>query len=206
MKKVLKLILFTSLFSLIYVVSFAQQERELSLLVGQTTAKGELKWVYKPATTYLLNYFVKRNESNYGFDFGLGFFEYTPKEDTFYYLVGAANYGTITYSKYRTYQMTFGVKRNFDLLQDKVSLFLAIDFGLLRTIYDYESKDKYVEEIGGGNVLNGSGGVKAGLSIFLTPSFGFTYFSKSTAYLPVQVDNPTFNKFISHNVGLAYKF
>jgi len=99
---------------------------------------GNLQYTYKPAINYGLNYY--KFEDDFTITAGIGYRIYKPKQDVFYYAVGDNDYGTITYSDFRSYMGYIGGAYNIEVAEG-FKCFGGFNFGLYITKFSLHSVD-----------------------------------------------------------------
>jgi hypothetical protein len=64
---------------------YSNAQKGLSLSVAYETPLGDLAFIYKPTTSYTLS-FLNDNDIDV-WNFSIGYYSFSTKQDTFYYLV-----------------------------------------------------------------------------------------------------------------------
>lgn len=183
---------------------FAQHE--LSLKLGHEIPMGELKWIYKSAPSISISYANLRDTRN-GFSslgIGLGFFQFRPQQETFYYLLSDKENGKISYSNYKVFQLFFPLRLDFSI-NEKFDFFGGADIGYYYIIFDYENNNPYVNE--SGRTIEGKGAFapKAGINYNVSEKFGFTLQARYNLYFSLGQANPN-SAYYNSNLGLANHF
>ena len=158
-------------------------QSEFSLKAGIEVPRGELKWVYGPAPGYSLS-FARLTESRGGstaLGTVLGYVRLRPRQETFYYLLNAEEYGRARYSDYHILQFNGQVQRNHELGK-QLALYWGADFGYYYVTYRYSDHNPYAQT--DGSVIEGRGALspKAGLTLMLGEKWGLLCQSKYTGY------------------------
>ncbi|HEX8545648.1 MAG TPA: hypothetical protein VF691_01725 [Cytophagaceae bacterium] len=183
---------------------FAQ--RELSLKIGNEIPMGELRWVYKSAPSISIGFSVLKEKSkvNQSLGIGVGFFQFKPQEEIFYYLLNSEEYGTAQYSNYKVFQLFVPMRIDF-LLNEKFELFGGVDFGYYYVIYSYHTKDKVIDEEG--EAIEGKGALapKAGINYNLSKKVGLTLQAKYNLYFSLGSSDQQSSSYNS-NIGSANHF
>lgn len=102
---------------------------------------GNLKFTYKGAPSGGLSFYINQGAGTA--EIGLGYREYKPKQDTFYYLVNNNDYGTATFSKFKTTMFYLGAAYNLSL-SDAIKLYGGFNLGLYITKFSSTSTDAFV--------------------------------------------------------------
>ena len=203
------------LFSLKFSTSLGQSE--IAAKIGYEIPRGELKWIYKPAISYSVSYARIKAGDNSQASAGvrLGFFQFKPKEDIFYYLYGKDDYGTISYSKYTVLQLVIPFRMDF-YIGKSLELSLGLDGGYNYVRYEYESRNPHAVTLE--ETIDGKGAVAPGLGFNykLTEAVGISVSSKYNVIFSLgSTDSNTgnfnanvglFNTFITNNLGVFVRF
>jgi hypothetical protein len=102
---------------------------------------GNLKFTYKAAPAAGISFYI--NEGAATAEVGLGYREYKPKLDTFYYLVNDNDYGTATYSKFKTIMFYLGGAYNLSL-SDAMRIYGGFNLGFYFTKFSSNTSDAFV--------------------------------------------------------------
>ena len=123
---------------------FAQTE--LSLHTTYEVPLDELKWIFKPANNYQLSIssIDKYKNKRTALGVALGYANFTPREEVFYYLVNEGELGTISYTDYQVVQVALSPR--WDYIFNRLELFFGAYLGYQYVIYGYESADSYQTE------------------------------------------------------------
>lgn len=196
-----------------FTFSSAYGQVEISAGVGYVVPQGELKWIYNAAPSYSLSFARIKNQSSVGIR--LGYFQFKPKQDVFYYLYGEEDYGTIKYSNYKAIQLVIPFRWDFDL-GDKLELALGIEGGYTYVHYTFDDANPDSET--NAENIEGKGMVAPviGFNWKITESIGLLVNGQYNMIVSLgSIDstsgnyNPnvgTFNTFISTNIGAFVRF
>ncbi|MEO3404408.1 hypothetical protein AAFN85_10920 [Mucilaginibacter sp. CAU 1740] len=143
---------FISLIFLLFNCSYANAQRffrdydeaptdGIGLNLAFDAPVGNLQYTYKPAINYNLSYY--RFFDHATATVGIGYRTYKPKQDVFYYAVGDNDYGTISYSDFRSYIAYLGAAYNIDIT-DGVKAFGGFNLGCYITKFRFHSADAFV--------------------------------------------------------------
>jgi len=170
---------------------------------------GSLKYTYKATPAYGVSFYIF--DENWTANVSAGYRVYKPKQDVFYYAVGDNDYGTATYSNFRSYMLYLGGAYNFELC-DGFKIFAGVNLGAYQTKFSSHSVDATQDnttEIQGEQQIYGA--PKAGINLSLGENIqlsiqGSYNFSAATGHTEYYSRTGTLYKSISTGAGLIYKF
>lgn len=192
-------------------------QHEVSFKIGHEMPMGELRWVYNSAPSLSAGYSFLRegNKTNQSMGIGIGLFQFKPKEEIFYYLLDEEEYGTISYSNYKFFQLFIPFRIDY-LIGDKLEIFGGVDLGYYYVSYRYENKNNFVSE--NSTNIEGKGAIapKCGVNYNLSDKIGFTLQAKYNAYFSLGSSDQrsasfnsnlgTGNHFFSTQIGTYIRF
>ncbi len=216
MRKYLYSILFLLLILFSNLKSFSQDQ--VSFYSGLDFPMGMFKWVYNPAVNFNFAY-SDFNDSGEGhhvsWDYILGFSQFKPKEDVFYYKVNEFEYGTAIYDNYTTIQLMVGIIQNI-YINDKIDYYFGLNLGIYYLHYAYKINDPY----GGYDVDNITSCLamcpRTGIRYKFDEEYGIFYQCRYNVLIEFGDSDPgipSYNtglgnstQFISGNLGFYYRF
>lgn len=184
-------------------------QKELSLSVSYEIPIDEFKWSFRPANNYQLSFSksdkYKNRRKNWGIR--IGYTKFVPHEDIYYFQVGESEYGTISFSDYKSFQFILDLREDF-ILNKKLELFLGCQAGLQQIILDYYLAYPGQTEDGGYNVTGGLLSAKSGANFLISPKFSISIFGKGTfSVSPTsEVSKDIFNFLLAPGTGINYRF
>lgn len=125
---------------------------------------GNLKYTYKSAPAYGGSVYMYQEDFTYSIS--VNFREYKPKQDVFYYLVNDNDYGTATYSSFKTTMAYFGAAYNLPIT-DEFRVYGGINMGFYFSKFKSRSVDAFVDSSEDINEKEGYGAPKLGLNLSL---------------------------------------
>jgi hypothetical protein len=118
--------------------SFSQKSWELNL--DSEIPIAEMSFIYKPFIGLRAAFNFKDTDK---LKLGVGFHMFFTKEDTFYYFIGASDYGKIRYSNYVVIPMFLNIEYKLNL-SAKLDMGIGADLGLYHVFYKYHNIN-YIE-------------------------------------------------------------
>jgi len=203
---------------LLLVSSFsALGQSQLSLDLQYPVFFDEFKWVYAPSPGVRLNYTtVSDDEGNRGgVNYSLGFYRFSPLQDTFYYtLDGGTAVGTMEFTPYTIFMLTVGYTK-FLNLQEKMDFYLGLDIGYYYTFYAFNAIDKYADTRATNYIGRIGISPKAGYMVSFTDRIGIAL--QSRLDLMLRPTEGSFEEeiydvfgymtaFVSNSAGVVIKF
>ncbi len=134
---------------------------------------GNLAYSFKPAIAYGVH--LTTFNDNFNINYSVGYEVFKPKLDTFYYSVGAADYGTISYQNFSIFSAYLGPVYNFRAA-NQFWIFAGLNLGAYYTRYAYQSSDKYVFD---NTDLHEK-------DLYIAPKAGFTFVLSNTLLISLQ--------------------
>ncbi len=121
-----------------------------------------LKFTYKAAPAYGVNFYMFNG--NWTTTIGGGMRTYKPKQDIFYYAFGDNDYGTITYSNFRSYMAYLGGAYNFEV-SEGLRLFAGANMGAYQSKFLSHSVDARRDDTQDINEQELYGAIKGGINL-----------------------------------------
>ena len=183
------------------------EERGITLVASYEMPLHGFHCTFDPAPGFSVHFTKWRENTTIGGNIGFQLFK--PKEEIFYYLYGANEYGTASFGKYGIIPLMFEYAYH-KRFTENIALNAGAEIGLYYTWhhYNFQDPDQHLE----GDAIEGKGALspRAILEFMIDEQFSVTVRSKYNFILGAQelgmVANQTITTTFSNGLGLSYKF